>query len=140
MPVWVGHVRGPAAILLEDLLLDVEPVSTQALDRRVVALVGQVHGVVDVDAAATAREADLRSPETDARPLARHDPDGVAMVPPLDERQPEHLRVEANRLLEVDDLEHELVHARDWNSIRHAIRSRGAYSSMRQRSTPSSAN
>lgn len=92
-----------------------------------------------MDTSATARKADLRAPETDARPVTGHDPDCVPMVPPLDERQPEDLYVEANRLLEVDDLEDELIDASDGNPLGHAIRSSGAYSSMRRRSTPSPA-
>jgi hypothetical protein len=65
---------------------------------------------VDVHAASAARNPHLRPPEADPRATGQH-PDGVAMLPALDDRESEQLRIEALGPLEVEDVEHELVHS-----------------------------
>ncbi len=67
-----------------------EPCLAQACYRRVVLAGGEVHRVVDVDAAPTSAEPELRAPEPDPRPVRRHDPDrSAAGRPPLDDRKTE---------------------------------------------------
>jgi hypothetical protein len=93
------------------VLADVLALGAQVLDGAVVALLGDVHGEVHVDAAAPARQSDLRAPQADPRAVAGHDPDRLALGPALDHRQAEDTRVEALGGFEVDDLEDELADA-----------------------------
>ena len=64
------------------------------------------------------REPDLRAPEADARALAGHHPDRLAVRPALHDRQPEHAGVERLGRLEVHHLEHQLAHSGDGMPIR----------------------
>ncbi len=114
------------------MLLRLVPVLAKARDRAVVVLAGKVHRVVHVDAAAAAGEPDLRPPETDARAVARHHPDRLALHPALDDRKAEHLRVEPLGRGEVDDLEHELADTGDGNpghAVHHSD-DRGVFASF----------
>jgi hypothetical protein len=89
-------------------------VCAQALDRGVVVRGRYVEGEVDVRTSAPAGDPDLRAlPEPDPRPLAREQPDRLALLPALDDRQPEDIGVERLGGGEVGDLEHELADARD---------------------------
>jgi RimJ/RimL family protein N-acetyltransferase len=85
----------------------------EPLDRSIESVGRHVHGVVDMDSTATAGQADLRPPEADARPISGHDPDRLAILPPLDDRKAEDVDIEPLCGREVDDLEHELVDAGD---------------------------
>src|SRR6185312_7977518 len=66
---------------------------------------------------ATALEADLRLPQPDAGTSGQH-PDSVAVRPALDHREPERVRIETLRTLEVRYLQDQLRHARDcWRPV-----------------------
>ena len=82
--------------------------------------VPDVHRVVDVDAAAALLEADLRLPQADARAVAGHHPDRVAVGPAVDDGESERVGVEGLGGLEVDHLEHELADTTDGDPI-HAV-------------------
>src|SRR5438270_9238821 len=85
---------------------------TQALDRRRVVRLRDVHRVVDVNAAATAAEAQLWPPEADTGLVAGHDPQrAAALGPALDNGKAEQAGVEALAGLEVVHLERELGNA-----------------------------
>ena len=92
------------------------PWARRSRDGGVVVGLGDVHGEVDVDAAAAALEADLGLPEADPGAVAGHHPDRVAVGPAVDDRQAEQARVERLGGFEVDDLEHEFANSGDRNA------------------------
>ena len=100
----------------EGVLGDLRALGAQVGDGGVVVGLGDVHGEVDVDAAAAALEADLGLPEADPRAVAGHHPDRVAVGPAVDDRQAEQARVERLGGLEVDDFEDEFADTGDRNS------------------------
>src|SRR5690606_26602740 len=112
--VRVGDVggAGPAAELD---LVDGVAVGADALHDSGVVLPVDVHGVVDVHAAAAAGDADLGEPEADAGVAGQY-PYRFAVVPlrpgpAFDDGEAEHPAVEALRGLQVPDLQDELVDA-----------------------------
>src|SRR5262249_38568843 len=92
-----------------DRALDLEIALAEALEQPLDLLLGDVEGVVDVDAAASAGEADLLGPDPEPRRLADQVP--VAPIRPLAVEgllEPELVAVEPSRSPQVGDLEYEL--------------------------------
>jgi hypothetical protein len=83
--------------------------AAKARDRVVVRAVVEVERIVEMHAAASAGDADLRPPQTDARAGACHQPCSFSVLTPRDHRQAEHLGVEPERAGEIDDLQHDLA-------------------------------
>src|SRR5829696_4618191 len=88
--VRIPDVRRPSVRIAEAHHLDVLAASADQLDRRVEVRVGDLHREVHVHAAAASSETDLRTPESDPRALAGHNPDRLAVVRSIHDRQPEH--------------------------------------------------
>ena len=110
--VGIGDVRSLEAVA-EVVLLRLVAMRAESRERGLVVLGGNVHRVVGVHASSTAGQADLRPPQADARAVSGHDPDGLPILPALDDRKAEHLGIEPLGSREVNDLEHELVDAGD---------------------------
>jgi glutamate/tyrosine decarboxylase-like PLP-dependent enzyme len=122
--VWVGDVQRAAAVgIFESDDLRLVAMQAQALDCRVEVRIVDVHGKVDVHAAAPLGDPDLRSPEPDARSGSGHHPDRVAVCPAQDHGKAEHPCVEALGSVEVEHLEDELAHSGDRDPVRHAATS-----------------
>src|SRR5215211_524768 len=130
VPVGVVDVGGAAVAVRELDLLDLLAALAQPRHGGVVVLLGDLHREVNVQSAAAARQADLRPPQADARALAGHHPDRLAVGPALHHRQAEHAGVELLRRLEIHDLQYQLRHAGDRDPGAH-IPSAGSHSSKR---------
>jgi catechol 2,3-dioxygenase-like lactoylglutathione lyase family enzyme len=114
VPIRIGDVHRSAVVVQPEVVhLGLLSVLAEPLHRVVERFGRHVHRVVNVHAASTAGQADLRPPEADARTVAGHDPDGIAILPALDDGKAEHVGIEPLGCREVDDLEHELVDAGD---------------------------
>jgi catechol 2,3-dioxygenase-like lactoylglutathione lyase family enzyme len=112
--VGICHVHRAAVVVHPEVVhLELLSMLAEPLDRRVERVRWDVHRVVDMHAASTAGQADLRPPEADARAIAGHDPEGLPLLPALDDGETEYIGVEMLRRRQVDDLEHELVDAGD---------------------------
>ena len=119
--VGIGDVDRAAVVVHPEVVhLELLFVFAEPFDRCVEGIGRDVHGVMDVQAATAAGQADLRPPEADSRAVSGHDPHGLPVLPPLDDREAQHLGVETLRLRQIADLEHELVDAGDGNPARHA--------------------
>lgn len=97
-------------MVVERVLLGLVTEAAKPCDGVRVRGVVELERVVHVHAAAPASDADLRPPEPDARAGSRHHPGALAVVAPGDQRKAQHVHVEPEGAVEIDDLEHELAH------------------------------
>ncbi len=112
--VGIGDVHRATVVVHPEIVnFNLLPLRAEPLDRSVERVGRDVHREVDVHAASAAGQADLRPPKADARAVSGHDPDGLPLLPALDDRKAQHLGVEPLGGREVHDLEHELVDAGD---------------------------
>src|SRR5215218_411241 len=133
VPVRIRHIGSPR--VAEVVLEDVEPASPKAFDGAGVVLLGDVHRVMDMDAATAARHAHLRLPEPDPGPVTCQQPHRVPMLPALDDGETEQLRVEMLGSIEIDDLEHELVDSGDGDAVAQKISGHHGARSVRKRAS-----
>ncbi len=77
-----------------------------------------MHRVVDVHATAPATKPDLRTPQSDSRPIRGHHPDRAATGgPSLDHGKPQDSGVEPLAGFQVIHLERDLAYAPDWKGL-----------------------
>jgi hypothetical protein len=120
--VGIGDIERPAAIVvLERDDLGLVAVFPQACNRTVEIIVADAQCEVNVEAAASVRDSELRPPQPDSRLGARHEPDPPAVLPPVHDREPEHPGVERLGGRKVDDLQNKLTHTVHPNAACHLI-------------------
>src|SRR5262245_51711076 len=118
----IRDVRGsPASLVLGRKHLGEQPKLLEPRDQPAETALVNLEGVVDVDATAAVGDPDLRLPKADPGPTGQ---DPGAVVRARVQRQPEATGVEVDRPLEVEDLEDDLVDARDGKARTHGSKSR----------------